>query len=73
MSVSLATHKIVNPHTIAISQAPLVVPSLARPSIILNSYFHNQGQSPDDDLRVQLTRPPSALQRPNHATRNPPR
>lgn len=46
---------------------------LPRHSTILNSYFHNQGQSPDNDLRVQLTRPPSALQPPNHATQNPPR
>lgn len=42
------------------SQAPLVVQRPPRPSIILNSYFHNQGQSPDDHLRVQLTGPPSA-------------
>lgn len=55
------------------SPAPLVVQRPPRPSIILNSYFHNQGQSPDDLLRVQLTGPPSAAQPPNHATQNPPR
>lgn len=55
------------------SRAPLVVQRLARLSIILNSYFHNQGQSPDHSLRVRLTGTPSAIQRPNHATQSPPR
>lgn len=76
MSVSLATQDrqpAHHCHPVPSSQAPLAVQSPARHSIILNSYFHNQGQSPDDDLRVQLARPPSAPQRPNHTTQNPPR
>lgn len=78
MSVSLATQEIVNPHThqhttVVQPRRHWLFRELPRHSTILNSYFHNQGQSPDDDLRVQLTRPPSALQPPNHATQIPPR
>lgn len=73
MSVSLATQDRQPTHHCHPARRHWLSRVPARCSIILNSYFHNQGQSPDDDLRVQLARPPSAPQRPNHATQNPPR